>query len=84
LHFIAFNDIKSKHFSNALRYSSLYVISCIFNQSLKTWTRSASYMCTSFVDLLRGQCLNKAKSLLGFDWTCVGGHQKRVNIKTQS
>jgi len=29
LHFIAFNDIKSKHFSNALRDSSLYVISCI-------------------------------------------------------
>jgi len=28
-HFIAFNDIKSKHFSNELRDSSVYNISCI-------------------------------------------------------
>jgi len=28
-HFIAFNDIRSSHFSNALRGSSLYVISSI-------------------------------------------------------
>jgi len=29
MHFIVFNDMKSKHFSNASRYSSLYVISSI-------------------------------------------------------
>ena len=29
MHFKVFNDIKSKHFSNAIRYSSLYVISSI-------------------------------------------------------
>jgi len=27
--FVAFNDMKSKYFSNALRYTSLYVISSI-------------------------------------------------------
>jgi len=27
-HFIAFNDIKAKYFSNALRDSNLHVISC--------------------------------------------------------
>ena len=29
MHFIVFYDMKFKHFSNALRYSSLYVISSI-------------------------------------------------------
>jgi len=29
MHFIVFNDMKFKHFSNVLRYSSLYVISFI-------------------------------------------------------
>jgi len=27
-HFIEFNDVKNKHFSNVLRATSLYVISC--------------------------------------------------------
>jgi len=29
MHFVVFNDMKSKYFSNALRYSRLYVISSI-------------------------------------------------------
>jgi len=37
-------------------------------------------MRASFVDLRRGHCLS-AKSLLGFDSTCAGVHQKRLNIK---
>jgi len=59
-----------------LRLSAAYV-----NQSLKNWIRSASYMCVSFVNLLRGWCLS-AKSLLGFDRACAGVHQKRVNVKS--
>jgi len=63
--------------------SSLFTLSAAYvNQSLKGWTRSTSYMRPSFVDQLRGRCLN-AKSLLGFDWTCTTGvHQKRVNVKS--
>jgi len=38
-------------------------------------------MRASFVALLRGHCLS-AKSLLGFDFTCAGVHQKRLNIKS--
>jgi len=37
-------------------------------------------MRASFVDQFR-ESVSKAKSLLVFDWTCVGVHQKRVNIK---
>ena len=81
MHVIVFNDMKSKHFWNALRYSSLYVMSSIRQlvaQELDTI--HALYMRASFVDQLR----ESKQSLLGFDWTCVGVHQKRINTKTQS
>jgi len=53
-HFISFNDINSKHFSNALRDSTAFTLSAAYvNQSLKNWTRSTFYMCASFVDKLR-------------------------------
>jgi len=53
-HFKAFNDIKSKHFSNALRGSSIYIIDCIRQPVAKNWTSSIRkfYMRASFVDLL--------------------------------
>jgi len=38
-------------------------------------------MRASFVDQLRGHCFS-AKSLFSFDGTCVGVHQKHVNIKS--
>jgi len=66
--------MKSKHFSSALRYSILInsirqpVAQC-FKNSNNLILKSTSYMRASFV--------------LGFVWTCVGVHQKRVNIKTQ-
>ena len=52
-HFIAFNDIKSKDFSNALKYSSLYVNSCICQPVAQELDKLTPYMCVSFVDLLR-------------------------------
>jgi len=53
-HFTAFNDKKSKHFSNALRDSTAFTLSAAYvNQSLKNWNKSISYMCASFVDILR-------------------------------
>jgi len=53
LHFIAFNDIKSKHFSNALRDSTAFkLLAAYVNQSLKNWTRSTFHMCARFVDIL--------------------------------
>jgi len=45
-HFIAFNDIKSKHFSNVVRDSTAFTSSAAYiNQSLKNCTRSTSYVC---------------------------------------
>jgi len=75
----AFNEIKSKHFSNAYRYSSLYVISCI-RQSVA----QKLGMIHVFYALCRptsGVRVLNQKSLLGFDLTCVGVHQKRVNVE---
>jgi len=52
-HFIAFNVIKSKHFSNALSDRADFMFPAAYvNQSFKNWTRSTSYMRASFVDLL--------------------------------
>jgi len=68
-HFIAFNDMKSNYFSNALRDSSLEVISCIrqpvaqelddnrFNVYARKFCRPAS----------GANVLVRAKSLHGFD-----------------
>jgi len=53
-HFIAFNDINSKRFSNALRGSTAFTLSAAYiNQPVKNWTRSTFYMRASFVDKLR-------------------------------
>jgi len=53
-HFVAFNDIKYKNLSNALRDSTAFTLSAAYvNHSLKNWARSTSYVCASFVDLLR-------------------------------
>ena len=62
----------------ALRLSATYV-----NKSLKNWltTGSTSYMRVHFVETCFGSRCLGAKSLLGFDWTCVGIYQKRINIK---
>jgi len=57
MHLIAFIDVKSKHFSNTLRDSNLYVINCIHQlvaSSLKNWaTGCIFYMRASSVVLLR-------------------------------
>jgi len=68
-HFIAFNDIKSKHFSNALRDPAAFTLPIAYvNQSLKNWTRSTSCMRASFVDLLwESVSEQQANLLLGFD-----------------
>jgi len=52
-HFIAFNDIKFKHFSYLLADSSVYIVSRIRAPVAQEWTRSTSSMRASFVDLLR-------------------------------
>jgi len=75
-HFIAFNDIKSKHFSNALSDSNVYIINWVSQPVAQKLDKIHVYMRASFVDLLR-----ESTSLLDFDSTCVGVHQKRVNIK---
>jgi len=55
LHFIALHDIKSKHFSNTLRDSSVYIISCIRQPVAQEFNKIhfSVYMRASFVDLLR-------------------------------
>jgi len=42
-HLTAFNNIKYKHFSNALRTQAFTLSVAYVNQSLKKWTRSTSY-----------------------------------------
>jgi len=51
-HFIAFNDIQSKHFQMRLGTLAFTLWAAYVNQSLKNWTSSTSYMRASFVDLL--------------------------------
>jgi len=61
-HFTAFNDIKSKHFSNALRDSSVYINSCIrqpVNQELDKF-HVLVFMHAYFVDLVR-ESVSKSK-----------------------
>ena len=55
LYFIAIHDIKSKHFSNTLRDSSVYIISCIRQPVAQELNKIhfLVYMRVSFVDLLR-------------------------------
>ena len=74
---IAFNDTKSKNFSNALKDSSIYIINCVSQPIAQDLDKIHVYMGSSFVDLLQ-----ESKSLLDFNWTCVGVNQKRVNIKS--
>jgi len=74
-----FNEIESKYFSNTQRYSSLCVISFI-RQSVA----QKLGMIHVFYALCRpilGVRVLKQNSLLGFDLTCVGVHQKRVNVE---
>jgi len=52
-HFIAFNDIKSKKFSNALRDSSVYIINCWRLPVAQELDKIHVYMRVSFVDLRR-------------------------------
>jgi len=55
LHFIAIHDIKSKHFSNTLRDSSVYIMSCI-RQPVAQELNKVHFLVhvrASFVDLLR-------------------------------
>ena len=76
-----FDDIKSKHFSNALRDSNLQLHTSTsrsrFGQGPRF--RSAQVCVFTYFGIRR----LREKSLLGFDWTCVGAglHQKRVNIR---
>jgi len=55
LHFIAIHDTKSKHFSNTLRDSSVYIISCIRQPVAQELNKIyfLVYMRASSVDLLR-------------------------------
>jgi len=51
---VAFHSVEyNKYFSNTLRDFAFALSAVYVNQSLKNWTRSKSYMCTSFVNLLR-------------------------------
>jgi len=79
-HFTAFFDINYKHFSNALRDSSVYVFSCIYQPVAKELDKIHFLYAHKFCRPTSCRCLG-AKSLLGFDWTCAGVQQKRVNIK---
>ena len=78
----AFNEIKSKHFSNAWRYSSLCVISCT-RQSVaqkldKIHFFYAHKFCrpTSGVRVLKQSCYSASTECV---WCSL--HQKRVNIE---
>jgi len=71
------NNIKSKNFSKALKDSSICIINCVSQPVAQDLDKIHVYMRASFVDVLR-----ESKSLLDFDWTCVGVHQKRVNMKS--
>jgi len=59
---IAFNDTKSKNFSNALKDSSIYIINCVSQPIAQDLDKIHVYMGSSFVDLLR-----ESKSLLDFN-----------------
>jgi len=61
-HFIAFTDIKSKTFSNALSDSNVYIINCVSQPVAQELNKIHVYMRASFVDLLR-----ESTSLLDFD-----------------
>ena len=53
-HFIAFNDIKSKNFSIALRDSTIYIIGCVRQPIAQELDKIHVDMRASFVDLLPG------------------------------
>jgi len=57
--------------------SSVYIINCVSQPVAHDLDKIHVYMRASFIDLLR-----ESRSLLDFYWTCVGVHQKRVNIKS--
>jgi len=52
-HLIAFNDIKSKKFSNTLRDSSVYIINCVGQPVAQELDKIHVYMRASCVNLLR-------------------------------
>jgi len=52
-HFIVFNDIKSKNFSNAFRDSSVHIINCGSLPVAQELDMIHVYMRAGFVDLLR-------------------------------
>jgi len=55
LHFIAFKDIKSRHFSNVLRDSAFTFSSCTRQLAAQEWSTTGSMPCmwVSFVGLLQ-------------------------------
>ena len=84
-YFIAVNDIKSKHFSNVLRDFKIYNFRCIRQPVAQELEKIhvLVYMRARFVCLLREYRCLRAKSLLGFDWTCVGVHQSQPLAQLQ-
>jgi len=76
------NVINSKHFqrrcgtcgTKPFAQKTAYV-----NQSLKNWIRSLA--CAELLQIYFGSWCFGGKSLHGFERTCIGVHEKRVNIK---